>query len=188
MLHLLILTLTSIGLVTGDTNCPGFSNYLNNVTLLNELNGEYLVVFTTSAYVLNCERISWSLDENNNPTAYLKDSTGCCRQITKFDESNQDYYQHYITPLSVCTRLKSTENVAKKLVASVGTRTELCLVIYICHSSRYGLLIVCRQPPQPSLLFSLHQTLNNLFSLLVPIPVLRTVNQNNCVFPHDCYF
>lgn len=146
------------------------------------------MVYTTSTNIINCERISWSLDPNNNPTSYLKDSSGCCRQITNFHSSSPDYYQHDITPLSPCTHLQSTENVAQKLVASTGAGNDLCLIVYVCHPSRHGLLVKCRQQPKLSVLTIIYQILRNLLRLVLPIPVLQTVNQNSCVFPNDCFF
>lgn len=136
-----------------------------------------MVVYTSSSYILNCERISWTVGSNGNRTAYLKDSEGCCRRIDNFDSSNPDYYQHNITPLTQCAKLQSTELVSKKLVASTGTGINLCMIIYVCHPSRNGLLVVCRQQPQLSLWIEIGNILSSLLNLLIPVPVLKTVNQ-----------
>ncbi|KAJ6635969.1 Cholecystokinin receptor, partial [Pseudolycoriella hygida] len=167
----LIISFISLGFVSCQTNCPGFSNYQNDPSLLNDLDGDFMMVYTTSAYIIDCERIQWSVGPNNNRTAYLKDANGCCRRIDNFDSSNPQYYQHDITPLnSQCSYLKSTEKVNKKLVASTGVGLDLCLIIYICHPSRHGLLVVCRQLPSPSLWTIIGKLLTTLLSLLIPTP------------------
>lgn len=147
-----------------------------------------MVVYTSSSYILNCERISWTVGPNNNITAYLKDSEGCCRQINNFDVSNPDYYLHDITPLNTCSHLIATEKVGQKLVASTGTGMDLCIIVYVCHPSRNGLLVACRQQPQLTLWIVIGQILTSLLGLLLPIPVLKTVNQVDCIFFNNCFF
>lgn len=145
------------------------------------------MVYTTSALVINCERIKWSLGPNNNRTAYLKDAGGCCRRIENFDSSNPEYYQHDITPVSQCSYLQSREKVSKKLVAAKQSGLNLCLFIFICHPSRNGILVACRQQPKLPLWIEIGKIMTRLLNLVEPIPILKTVNQSNCIFGNSCY-
>ncbi|XP_037045260.1 uncharacterized protein LOC119080794 [Bradysia coprophila] len=191
MWQILTITLISINFVAGHTNCPGFSNYKHDPTLSSHLNGEYLVVYTTSSYVLDCERISWTVGPGNNRTAYLKDADGCCRRIDNFDSSNPDYIEHDISPLSTstCSNLPSTERVSEKLIRSTASGTNLCLFVYICHLSRHGLLVSCREKPEGlPLLLMIGEIVMELLNLLLPIQVLKTVNHSNCIFTNNCFF
>lgn len=147
-----------------------------------------MIVYTSSSYILNCERISWTVGPNNNLTAYLKDGEGCCRRIDNFDRSNEDYYLHDITPINTCTHLQSKEKVGQKLVASTGTGLDLCLIVYVCHPSRNGLLVACRQEPELTLWIVIGRLLRSLLSLLLPIPYLKTVNQYDCILSNTCFF
>lgn len=147
-----------------------------------------MVIYTSTSYILDCERISWTIGPNGNRTAFLKDTDGCCRRIDNFDSSNTDYYQHDIIPLNQCTHLKSTEKVGKKLVATLGIGIDLCMIIYVCHPSRNGLLVVCRQLPELPILVKIGNILRNLLDLLIPVPVLKPNNQLNCIFGNTCYF
>ncbi len=151
-----------------------------------------MVVYTSSSYILKCERISWTVGPNNDRTATLKDSDGCCRRIDNFDSSNQQYLEHNITPTNgQCPRLQTTEKVNKKLVASIrGTSAEpdqFCLLAYICHPSRNGLLVLCRQEATGSTWIAIGELLVNLLSSLnIVIPSLKQVNQSDCIFHNTC--
>lgn len=204
----LLLILISISFVSCQTNCPGFSNYKNNATLLSvkiifikfkfklfhlllinqNLNEEYIFVKTSSNNIHNCERISYTLGSNNNLTAHLKDADGCCRRIDKFDSSNPDYFQHDITPLNKCSHLQSAEKVGTKLVASVGAGMDLCLFIYSCHNSQNGLYIICRHQPKLSQYLEIGKIMMSLHNASAPIPYMKKVNQSNCIFCNNCSF
>lgn len=145
------------------------------------------MVYTTSPSVIDCERILWSLGPNKNRTANLKDGGGCCRHINNFDSSNPEYYQHDITPVSQCSHLQRTERVRKKLVAARQTGSNLCLFTFICHPSRNGILVACRQQPQLTLWIEIGKLLTSLLSLIVPVAILKSVNQYNCIFGDTCY-
>lgn len=187
MWQVLLLTLISVGFVRSDTNCPGWSIYQHDPTLLSKLNGEYQVIYTTS-YAIDCERFSWTLGSTNNRTAYLKDAEGCSRRIDNFNLSNPDYYELDMTPLSTCIHLPSTERLSGKIIRSSADSTNLCLFIYFCRPSRYGLSVYCRQKPQLTLLTTILQILLELISLVLPIPVFKTVKQSSCNFTNTSFF
>lgn len=148
------------------------------------------MVYTSSAYILECERINWTVGPNNNRTANLKDAAGCCRHIDNMDTSNSQYIEHDITPTSSCTRLESKERVSKKIVGSTGAGLDLCLIVYVCHPSRNGLLVMCRQPPTWWIWFAIGQVLASLLNLLnlTATTFFQTVNQSNCLFLGNCQF
>lgn len=149
-----------------------------------------MMVQTSSSYVLNCERILWSVRPDGNRTAYLKDANGCCRRVDKFDSSNSDYFEQDITPTTKCTNLKSTERVSKKLIKIAKSDTNLCLFIYICHPSRDGILVTCRKEPEPSLVDTILETVDDLVNLVLPINLykMKTIKQTECVFANNCFF
>ncbi len=147
-----------------------------------------MVVYTSSSYILECERISWTVGPNGNRTASLKDSAGCCRRIDNFDSSNEAYIQHDITPTNgQCSRLQSTERVRKKIVASTGTGKGQCIILNICHPSRNGLLVACRQPPTLTIWIAIGDLIVALLRLLdLALPFLKKVNQYSCIFNGTC--
>lgn len=146
------------------------------------------MVYTTSDYVINCEQISWTVGPDNDRTAYLKDADGCCRRIDNFDSSNPNYFEHDISPVSNCTTLQSTERVSKKLITNVLRGANNCLFIYICHPSRNGILVACRQKPDVTLLTWIVMNLVNLLKGILQTPTIKLVNQTSCIFTNNCFF
>ncbi|XP_037048426.1 uncharacterized protein LOC119082870 [Bradysia coprophila] len=183
MWQILTIVLISICVVAGNGGCPGFAGYKHNPSYLKYLDGDLVMVYTTSTYVLECEQIAWTVCPHGKRTASLKDATGCQRVIDNFDTSNPEYIQHTISPVTTCSKLPSTEVVRKKLFKKVTTCDNLCIFIAICHPSRNGILVACRKAPRDILLRNLGTTLTKLVGSSASI---KTINQANCIFGNTC--
>ncbi|XP_037048427.1 uncharacterized protein LOC119082871 [Bradysia coprophila] len=182
MWQILTITLISIGVTAGNGVCPNFERYRHNPSYLKYLDGELVMVYTTSSYVLECEQISWTVCPNGKRTATLKDAAGCRRVIDNFDTSNPEYIQHTMSPVTTCVKLPSTRIVRKKLFKKVTTCDNLCIFIAICYP-RNGILVACRKPPRDILMRNLGTTLANLVGSSASV---KPINQANCVFGSTC--
>ncbi|KAG4077712.1 hypothetical protein HA402_004171 [Bradysia odoriphaga] len=184
MWQILTIALISIGVVASNGVCPGFASYKHNPSYLKYFDGDLVMVYTTSSYVLECEQITWTVcPEDGKRTASLKDTSGCQRVIDNFDTSNPEYIQHTISPVTTCAKLPSTEVVRQKLFKKVTTCDNLCIFIAICHPSRNGILVACRKTPRAILLRNLGTALTNLVGSSASI---KTINQANCIFGNTC--
>lgn len=152
------------------------------------MQGLFYVVQTTAS-VIACERCTWYQDESNNDvTANVESSNGCCMQIDNFVSSNATNYQYNITPRTPnCGTITPTESASMKLVAKSGTGDGLCLVISICRASRHGLLVMCRQKNPTTALDMILKILVKLISILI-LPQLNAVNQFDCIFGNTCTY
>lgn len=151
------------------------------------MRGQFYVVQTTAS-VIACERSTWTIGANNNVTANVESSNGCCMQIDNFVSSNKVNYQYNITPRTPnCGAITSTESVSMKLVAKSGIGEGLCLILSFCRASRHGLLVMCRQQNPTTALDMILQVLVKLISILI-LPQLNVVNQFSCIFGNTCIY
>ncbi|KAG4070764.1 hypothetical protein HA402_010990 [Bradysia odoriphaga] len=188
LLVLLILIATSVVYGQTETECPNFSTFTSINGLQQNLNGTFLIVYTSGA-VIKCERIKYTIDVNGFTTGYVE-SPNCCLKLDSFNfHSNELSYSISPAPgysMSGCAvPLSGTLNGTMKLLASTGTGSSQCLITVVCHSGGYtAFYILCRQKTLP-LPLSLYLLLNNVLELLglTTINDLKAVDQTDCLFP-----
>lgn len=212
MLQLLLMAFIAISVVYCQKNCPIYSEFKNDASLIKvkicfskfpvriiakqffclyqELSGgPFYKIFTTGASIADCQLQIFTIAPNNNIVSGYLQSSDYCLHLTNCDSSNPAYYQCDLIPLtSGHPTLPSTQRNRVKLVAKIGTGDKLCLIYSYCRATEDGVYLLCRKPPKfvDTLLSDVLQLLRRLIGLLTPLPDLRRINQAKCIFSKKC--
>lgn len=138
----------------------------------------------TSAELLDCEKVTWTIGTGNTITGNVE-STGCCMQIQNFNTANSAQFDYPVSPKAAACTLEETESAGLKLIQKIEIGNDRCLVIAVCRQTRQGLLVMCRQQ-SPESLFDILIALVRYFLLkLLTIPGLQFVNQTKCFLENN---
>lgn len=155
-----------------------------------DLNGTYYVIYTNIAGTVGCDKVTYTVDENDVISGYFE-TPGCCLKLSNLNTTDPTQLQQIVTPGPGCS-FTSPAKYTVKLIASTGTGTAQCLIIYKCASTG-GVSVFCRQPNVASqgLLDTVFELLTDLTGLVVELlfdlflPPLEPVSQVDCSYQTD---
>lgn len=156
------------------------------------MNGTYYSTYTSTSPIMDCQYVTYSVDENGRLTG-LTGWPGCCMSLTDFDTTSDPMQVHYkISRVSGTCTVTGTADITSKFITTVGSGDSLCMIYTSCRTGRIGIYVVCRQKNNPQsllgqVILALTNLINPLVLFLYGLPNLQAVNQGNCIFPDNNY-
>ncbi|KAG4065268.1 hypothetical protein HA402_012710 [Bradysia odoriphaga] len=190
MLKQLLLVAIAIGVVYCQ-ECPMFNAVENDVSLFDDLNGEFYKIFAVGATIVDdCQKQKF-INGPNELTGYLQSSNWCTR-MEKCDTSSSAYYVCDHVPLtSGFASLPSTQRNSIKLVRRIEAGDNLCLIYSYCRVGEEATHLICRKPVPVQLILSLWaqfvSILKEFLGSSLPSGTLKLVKQASCTYSDECF-
>jgi len=166
---LFFVTICLLKFVVCQETCSGDNSFVNNPTVLKEMDGVYFKVYSTAQYPFGNQLYKFKPDPANNAIrVHGYDDSGCCTQANLSTVLNAgDYYDAVHSTLSGCP-IQSSETITFKPLLT-NTKHNHCFVVWVCLPSRQGVYVYCKkQEVSPNTLEWIENVAENLKITFVP--------------------